>query len=113
LVGGHVHDLTVADSSLALASFAFAKLRNVVFERVDLAEASFMEAHLDAVEFVDRKLFSADFRGVKMNDCAIRGSSLDGVFGEPCLEGVAMPWADVLASARALAAGLSIVVEFD
>jgi uncharacterized protein YjbI with pentapeptide repeats len=113
LAGGDVHDLIVEDSSLALASFAFAKLRNVIFERVDLIEASFMEAQLDAVEFVDCKLSSADFRGVKTKDCAIRGSSLDGVLGVDCLNGVAMPWADVLGSAGALAGALGIVVEFD
>lgn len=113
LSAGDIHDLSVADGSLALASLAFAMLRNVVFERVDLTEASFMDAHLDAVEFVDCKLSGADFRGVKTKDCAIRGSSLDGVLGMDCLQGIAMPWADVLASAGALAAALGIVVEFD
>jgi len=48
LTGGTVQDLRVVDSSLALASLAFSKLRAVVFERVDLAEASFMDAQLES-----------------------------------------------------------------
>jgi hypothetical protein len=72
-----------------------------------------MEAQLAAVEFVDCRLSGADFRGVKTKGCAIRSSSLDGVLGVDSLKGVAMPLADVLASAAALATALGIVVEFD
>jgi uncharacterized protein YjbI with pentapeptide repeats len=111
LTGGTVQDLRVLDSSLALASLAFSKLRNVIFERVDLAEASLMEAQLEAVTFIDCKLAGTDFRGVKLKGCAIRGTSLDGILGVDCLRGVAMPWVDVLASAGALAAALGIIVE--
>jgi uncharacterized protein YjbI with pentapeptide repeats len=42
LAGGTVQDPRILDSSLALTSLAFAKLKDVIFERVDLAEASFM-----------------------------------------------------------------------
>jgi hypothetical protein len=109
LTGGAVQDLRVVDSSLALGSFASSKLRDVVFERVNLAEASFLEAVLDAVIFIDCKLAGTDFRGVKMNGCAIRGTSLDGIIGVDCLRGVSMPWVDVLDSAasRPLLASLS------
>jgi uncharacterized protein YjbI with pentapeptide repeats len=111
LAGGTVQDLRVFDSSLALASWAFSKLRDVIFERVDLAEASFMDAQLEGVTFIDCKLTGADFRGVKLKSCAIRGTSLDGILGVDCLRGVAMPWVDVLDSAAALAAALGISVE--
>ncbi|MBV9193575.1 MAG: pentapeptide repeat-containing protein [Solirubrobacterales bacterium] len=102
---------TISTCSLALASFPFAKLRTVVFERVDLTDASFMEAQLDAVEFVDCKLAGVDFRGVKTKACAIRGASLEGILGVNSLRGITMPWPDVLHSAAALAAALGINVE--
>ncbi len=113
LSGGDVRDLRVLDSSLQLASFASATLRNVVFERVNLAEASFMHARLEAVAFVDCRLEGADFRHAKVAGCAIRGASLDGVLGVESLRGLRMPWPDVLASAGALAAALGIDVESD
>jgi uncharacterized protein YjbI with pentapeptide repeats len=106
---GTLEDLRVVDTSLALASFAFARLRNVVFERVNLAEASFMQARLQAVEFIDCTLAGTDFRGAQLHGCVIRGSSLDGVLGVDSLAGLMMPWADVVASAAAL----EIAVEAD
>ncbi len=111
--GGDVRELRVTDSSLVLATFAFARLRNVVFDRVDLSEASFMEARLDHVEFADCRLAGTDFRGATLSACAIRGSSLDGVLGIDSLRGVRMPWSDIVASVAALAAGLGIQVEAD
>ncbi|MFZ0040545.1 MAG: pentapeptide repeat-containing protein [Solirubrobacteraceae bacterium] len=111
--GGDAQDLSVVDSSLALASFAFARLRHVVLERVDLTEASFMKAQLDGVEFIDCKLSGTDFREAETKDCVIRGTSLDGVIGVDSLRDVVMPWPDVLASAAALANALGIQVESD
>lgn len=110
---GEIRDLSVLDSSLQVASFASATLNNVVFERVNLAEASFMDARLEAVAFVDCRLDGADFRGARVSGCAIRGASLDGVLGVESLRGVRMPWADILDSAAALAAALGIVTEHD
>ena len=110
---GDVRDLRVVDSSLQLASFASATLRNVVFERVNLAEASFMHARLESVAFVDCRLEGADFRDAKLAGCAIRGASLDGVLGVESLRGLRMPWPDVLSSAGALAAALGITIEAD
>jgi uncharacterized protein YjbI with pentapeptide repeats len=110
---GDVRDLRVVDSSLQLASFASATLRNVVFERVNLAEASFMHARLESVAFVDCRLSGADFRHVTLAGCAMRGASLDGVLGVDSLRGLRMPWPDVLASAGALAVALGIDIESD
>lgn len=70
-----------------------------------------MDAQLETVTFIDCKLAGADFRGVKLKGCAIRGTSLDGVLGVDCLQGVAMPWVDVLDSAGAIAAALGIRIE--
>jgi uncharacterized protein YjbI with pentapeptide repeats len=108
---GDVRDLRVVDSSLQLASFASATLRNVVFERVNLAEASFMHARLESVAFVDCRLEGTDFRHAKLAGCAVRGTSLDGVLGIESMRGLRMPWPDVLGSAAALAAALGIDVE--
>jgi uncharacterized protein YjbI with pentapeptide repeats len=113
LAGGTIQDLRVVDSTLALTSLAFSKLRNVVFERVDLTEAAFMEARLDGVEFIDCKLVGADFRGAEQKGCALRGTPIDGILGTDWLKGVLMTWADVLESAPALAAALGIIVESD
>lgn len=113
LTRGDIRDLRVVDSSLQLASFASATLRNVVFERVNLAEASFMHARLESVAFVDCRLQGADFRHVKLAGCLVRGASLDGVLGVESMRGLRMPWPDVLASAGALAAALGIDVESD
>jgi uncharacterized protein YjbI with pentapeptide repeats len=111
LAAGTARDLRIVDSSLALASFAFAKLSDVVFDRVDLTEASFIEAQLERVEFVDCELSGVDFRAARTTACAIRGASLEGVLGVDSLNGIAMPWPDVLGSAGALAAALGIIVE--
>ena len=108
---GKVRDLRVTDSSLELASFALAGLHNVVFERVNLAEASFMEARMQGVQFIDCTLTGADFRGARLTRCVIRGSSLEDVLGVESLRGLEMPWSDVVASAGALAAALGIDVE--
>lgn len=113
LTRGEIRDLRVVDSSLQLASFASATLRNVVFERVNLAEASFMHARLESVAFVDCRLDGTDFRQVKLAGCVIRGTSLDGVLGVEALRGLRMPWPDVLASAGALAVALGIEIESD
>lgn len=108
---GRWRDVRVIDSSLQLGSFLGAELKNVVFERVQLAEASFQHARLEAVQFRDCRLAGADFRGVAVSGCEIHGSSLDGVLGIESLRGVRMPWEDVLASAAALAVTLGIEIQ--
>jgi uncharacterized protein YjbI with pentapeptide repeats len=110
---GEARDLRVVDSSLQLAAFTSATLHNVVFERVNLGEASFMDARLDAVAFLDCRLEGVDFRDARLSACAIRGASLDGVLGVESLRGVRMPWSDVLSSAGALAAALGITIEHE
>jgi uncharacterized protein YjbI with pentapeptide repeats len=111
LPGGTAHDLRVLDSSLSLASLAFSKLKDVIFDRVDLSESSFMEAQLENVTFIDCKLAGTNFRRAKLKSCVIRGTSLDGIIGVDSLGGVTMPWVDVVDSAGALAAALGIRIE--
>jgi uncharacterized protein YjbI with pentapeptide repeats len=111
LSAAKLRDVTVADSMLSLASFAFGELRDVSFERVNLREASFMEARLENVSFIECQLEGADFRRVRLRDCVMRGSSLEGVIGVESLRGLTMPWADVVASAGVLAAAAGIEIE--
>jgi uncharacterized protein YjbI with pentapeptide repeats len=117
LAGGKARDLKVLDSTLSLGSFAFAELRNVLFERVNLREASFMDARLDSVTFIDCELEPAvttrraDFRGVTLTNSTMRGTALDSVLGVESLRGLTMPWSDVLSSAAALAAAVGINIE--
>jgi len=57
------------------------------------------------------RLQGADFRGARLSACSIRGSSLDDVLGVDSLQGVRMPWPDVLDSAAALATALGITID--
>ncbi len=109
--GGEVADLRVTDSTLELASFTGTRLRDVTFERSNLSEASFLEARLENVRFDGCELAGADFRGARCTGCRISGASLDGVLGVEALRGVRMPWADVVASAAALARAVGIQIE--
>ncbi len=111
LAGGTLQDVRVLDSSLALSLWAFSKLKDVIFERVDLTETSFMEAQMERVIFIDCKLAGTDFRGVKQRGCTIRGTSLDGILGIDSLRGITMPWPDVVDSAAALAAAVGINIK--
>jgi uncharacterized protein YjbI with pentapeptide repeats len=111
LAGGSVRDLRITDTVASFAAFSFAELRDVVFQRVDLTEASFMRARLDGVEFIDCKLDGADFRDVALRSCEMRGASLEGIVGIGSLHGLTMPWPDVLESAAAMAATLGILIE--
>ncbi|HEX4011971.1 MAG TPA: pentapeptide repeat-containing protein [Solirubrobacteraceae bacterium] len=106
-----ISDLSVGDSSLELASFAGARLRNVSFVGVNLTEASFQEARLEGVEFIDCELAGADFRRARLSGAAIRGAALTDVIGVESLRGMRMPWSDVVASAGALATALGIEIE--
>jgi len=71
--------------------FEGASLKDVLFERCALREATFASAALQRVE--------------------LRGCDLAGVRGVDALRGVRMPWNDVLENAPlfALAAGVEIV----
>jgi uncharacterized protein YjbI with pentapeptide repeats len=85
----------------------------VAFEHVDLSEATFQEAWLENVRFLDCGLAGADFRGARCAGCLIRGASLNGVVGLEALRGVRMAWEHVVASAAALAEALGIEIEDD
>ncbi len=108
---GKVEDLRVAGGTMMLCSFAHSTFRRVAFENVNLREASFLETQLTSVSFSGCDLTGADFRGARLKECAIRGSSLDGIVGVESLRGLTMPWGDLVGSVGALAAALGIVAE--
>ncbi len=110
---GRIADLRVTGGTLMLASLAHSTLLRVVFENVNLREASFLEARLTSVCFDGCDLSGADFRGARLKDCTIRGSSLDAVIGVESLRGLTMPWPDLVGSVDALATALGIAVESD
>jgi uncharacterized protein YjbI with pentapeptide repeats len=108
---GRIEDARVVGGTMMLGSLAHSRLERVVFENVNLREASFMEARLESVVFDGCELEGTDFRGVRLKDCTIRGSSLDGVVGVESLSGLTMPWGDLVESAGALGSALGIAVE--
>jgi uncharacterized protein YjbI with pentapeptide repeats len=110
---GKIEDLRVCGGTMMLASLAHSALRRVVFENVNLREASFLGARLTSVCFDGCELSGADFRGARLDRCTIRGSSLDAVIGVDSLRGLTMPWPDLVGSVEALAAALGIAVESD
>lgn len=113
LTEADVQDVRVVGGTMMLGTFGHSRLERVVFEEVNLRDASFAEARLDAVSFVGCELAGADFRGAALRDCHMRGSSLDGVLGIESLRGLTMPWPDLVASTAALASALGIAVEED
>lgn len=111
LIEAELESVHVTDGTLMLGSFGHSRLHRVVFEGVNLSEASFVGADLTQVVFDGCVLAGADFRDARLSACEIRGSSLDGVLGIASLKGVTMPAADVVASAVALAGALGIDIE--
>jgi len=108
---GKIEDLRVLGGTMMLSSLAHSSLRHVVFENVNLHEASFLETRLTSVSFEGCDLTGADFRGARLKECTIRGTSLDTVVGVESLRGLTMPWPDLVGSVQALAAALGIAVE--
>ena len=104
-------DCTFVDARLNLASFRFARLERVVFERCRLDEADFYEASLRSVRFEGCALTEAVLDCATFERCELRGCELAGLSGADRLRGVRMPWPDVvqIAGLLAAAAGIEIV----
>ena len=104
-------DVRVSGSTMSLASFAYGRLEDCVFESVDLREAVFMQAALVGVAFIDCDLSGADFRGATLERCHLRRSRIEGILGADSLRGLRMPWGDVLEAAGVFAAALGIEID--
>jgi uncharacterized protein YjbI with pentapeptide repeats len=62
------------------------------------------------VRFDGCDLTGADFTGVRIDRCELRGCTLDALAGAERLRDAAMPWADIVGHAGLLAAALGIRV---
>lgn len=107
---GMLRDVVLHDCRIDLASFGTTRLEQVVFERCLLTQTEFQEAKLRSVRFVDCDLTEADLTLAQFTECEMRGCTLDGVRAAERLNGVAMPWPDVLALAGTMADALGIRV---
>jgi uncharacterized protein YjbI with pentapeptide repeats len=105
---GRIADTVFRDCRIDLATFAGATLERTRFVGCRLEQAELREALLRSVRFDDCDLSEADFTGVRLDGCELRGCTLAGATGLERLRGAAMPWADVVGNAAALAATLGI-----
>ncbi len=75
-----------------------------------LTQADFQQAGLRTVVFDDCDLTGADLSGARFESVELRGCRLEAVRGLDGLQGVRMPWADVLANAGPFAAACGVQV---
>jgi uncharacterized protein YjbI with pentapeptide repeats len=110
LTRARISDAALRDCRIDLATFAGATLERTTFADCRLEQAELRDALLRAVRFDRCDLTEADFTGVRIDGCELRDCTLTGATGLERLRGAAMPWADVLGNAGALAATLGIRV---
>jgi uncharacterized protein YjbI with pentapeptide repeats len=108
VIDGELEDVSFGGCRADLASFYGAQLDRVEFEGCVLRDADFRGAKLTQVAFVNCDLATADFNGTRFEKCEMRGTSLEDVAGIERLDGVAMPWSDIVANAGAFAAALGL-----
>jgi uncharacterized protein YjbI with pentapeptide repeats len=108
---GQLYGVTFADCRADLSTFEGTKFEHVTFERCDLREADFRAARFQAVEFRDCDLTRADLGNARFSGkSTMSACTLDGLRGVDRLRGVAMPWADIVASAAVFAGELGLRV---
>jgi uncharacterized protein YjbI with pentapeptide repeats len=103
-----MRDVAFRDCRLNLGSLVGAELQRVVFSGCDLTDADLRDTRCSSVVFEHCDLTRADLAGARLEDCELRGCTLDGLAGVESLSGVAMPWADIVANAGTWAAALGI-----
>jgi len=110
---GRITDAVFRDCRIDLATFAGTTFERVTFEGCRLTQTELRGALLRSVRFEHCDLTEADLEGVRIDGCELRACTLDGVAGLERLRGAAMPWADVIGNASALAQTLGIRVLSD
>jgi uncharacterized protein YjbI with pentapeptide repeats len=113
LVDATLHDVTVRDCRVDLASFSHSRLQRVSFENCVLVQSDFLDSRLESVRFEHCDLSRADFRGARMQRCELRGNNLAGLQGVSNLKGAAMEWPDIVEMAGILASEIGIDVLAD
>lgn len=105
-----LHDVTIRDCRVDLASFASSRLTRVTFEDCLLAQTDFLEATLESVRFHGCDLRGADFRDAHLQGCEIRRCDLTDLEGVKSLRGAAMEWSTVVEMAGVWATTLGIEI---
>jgi uncharacterized protein YjbI with pentapeptide repeats len=105
---GRWREVLVADCRADLSALRFTVLEHVVFRDCVLDEADLVEARLRDVRFERCSLAGADLRGARFERVELHGCDLTGLRGVERLDGVAMPWADVVQSAATFAGLLGV-----
>jgi uncharacterized protein YjbI with pentapeptide repeats len=106
---GKLEDVLFSGCNLELASFRFARFKNVRFERCRLREADFQGVDLSSTAFEACDLHSAELSGARLAGVDLRGNQIDGMRAGPAeLRGAIIE----PVQAVAVAEGLGITVEW-
>jgi len=105
---GTWRDVLVTDARADLCALRYTTLHGVTFRDCVLTEADLVEARLREVRLERCSLERADLRGARFERVELCGCRLDGWRGVERLDGVAMPWPDVVQNAGALASALGV-----
>lgn len=106
-------DVEVTDCRADLVALRRTQLERVTFRDCVLSEADLLEARLREVTLERCSLTGADVRGTRFERCQLRGCDLDGLHGIGRLDGVTMPWPDIVDAAGTFAAALGVRVAED
>jgi hypothetical protein len=107
---GTWRDVEVHDCRADLVALRRTVLERVAFVDCVLTEADLLEARLRDVELIRCTLAGADLRGARFERCTMRGCDLAGLHGIDRLEGISMPWADIVDAAGTFASALGVRV---
>lgn len=110
---GTWRDVEVRDCRADLVALRRTQLERVSFVDCVLTEADLLEARLREVELVRCSLAGADLRGARFERCELRGCDLAGLHGIDRLDGIAMPWPDIVDAAGTFASALGVRVAED
>jgi uncharacterized protein YjbI with pentapeptide repeats len=106
-------DVEVSDCRADLLALRRTQLERVTFRDCVLSEADLLEARLREVTLERCTLAGADLRGTRFERCVLRGCALDGVHGIGRLDGITMPWPDIVDAAGTFASALGVRVAED
>lgn len=106
-----LHDVTITDCVLDLASWRFCRFADVVFSGCRLRQADFGGADLSGVRFEYCDLSGAQFSGAVLTGARLTGCDLTAISGVGSLRGAIVTTADAVALAVTLAAALGITIE--
>jgi uncharacterized protein YjbI with pentapeptide repeats len=103
-------DVRFEDCRIDLAALAGAELERVRFDGCVLTGTDLQAARLRTVVFDGCDLREADLTGTRYESVDLRGCRLAEARGADRLDGVRMPWADVLENAGLFAAACGVRV---